>query len=260
MADYTADGTLTLWTSTQSAISHRMILARYFELPMNRVRLIAPAMGGGFGGKVDAGFQPVVACLAMRTGRPVKLRFTRRETMISTSTRTAARIRVKTGIDREGHILAQDIDVLTNSGAYATCGPVVIGAMSGKVFKVLKTPNLRYHGMAVYTNTPNGGAMRGYGSPQAFTALGTQYNRIANDLKMDLTDFFAANLIEPDGVEQIHQTVIGNSRPLDCLSRGKALFGWEEKPLREERGRYLYGKGMNVGCHGNGVFGSFRDM
>ncbi|MEI7884425.1 MAG: molybdopterin cofactor-binding domain-containing protein [Clostridia bacterium] len=262
-ASYTSDGNLTLWVPTQNSISHRMIMSKIFDLPLNKIRIITPALGGGFGGKVEFGFQGVVANLSMMTGRPVKLEFNRKESICSTNTRQAAKVTVTTGVDEAGFIQAQDIHVTCNTGAYATCGgPIILGAMCGKVFKMIKTENLRFRGVAVYTNNTVGGAMRGYGSPQVFSSICSHYNQIALALGMDVTDFYERNLVEPSGIEQRSKHSLGNPRPLDCLHKGIELFHWQEKPLSEtrENGRYLYGKGMSVACHGNGIFGVDRDM
>ena len=134
----------------------------------------------------------------------------------------------------------------------------IVWAMSGKYFKNHKTPNLRFHAVPVYTNTPVAGAMRGFGSPQEFFAQQCQLNRIAKDLGMDIIQLQLKNLVEPDGVDQRDGLPHGNPRPIDCVLKGMELSGYEEAVREQEDAadsRYRIGVGMAVAAHGNGVFG-----
>lgn len=259
IADYDSRGKLTVWSCNQNTFAFRIILARLFDLPMSKVRVIRPAIGGAFGGKLEATVEPVVAQLAIMTGRPVKLEMTRREVIPSTRTRHAAVVELKTGVNKDGTIVAEDMKVITNTGAYAGSAFNVAGAMSSKVFKGYKTKNLRYTGIPVYTNSPIAGAMRGYGSPQAFFAQQIQYNKIAKDLGMDITEFQRKNLVEPNGIDQCFNKPIGNPRPIDCVTKGIEAFAWADRPLVKDNGRFKRGIGMAIGAHGNGVFGVHRD-
>lgn len=260
IADYDRRGKLTVWSPNQNTFAFRIILSKILEMPMNKVRVIRPAIGGGFGGKLEATIEPVVALLAKMTGRPVKLELNRRESMVSTRTRHGAVVYLKTGVKKDGTIVAQDFKVIINTGAYATSALNVTAAMSHKVFKVYKTKHLRFTGIPVYTNTPIAGAMRGYGSPQAFFAQQVQLNKIAKALKMDMVELQLKNLVEPDGIDQRFGKPIGNPRPIDCVLKGAAAFKWEGYKLSEDNGRFKRGIGMAVGSHGNGCFGAHRDV
>ncbi len=262
-AAYSPDGLLKIWAPNQNSIAHKIIASEMFNIPLNMIKIMTPAVGGGFGARVDFNNMGIPILLSMKTGRPVTLRYNRKENIVSTCTRQGAKANIKVGIDQEGHILAQEMNMITNTGSYATCGgPIILGAMAAKFYKMIKCPDMKFKGSSVYTNTPIGGAMRGYGSPQVFGAVCGIYNEIANDLDMDITDFYERNLVEPEGIEQRTKHSLGNPRPLDALHKGMELFDWKNKPLRESRenGRYLYGKGMSVACHGNGIFGVGRDM
>lgn len=226
---------------------------------MSKVRVISPAIGGAFGGKLEATIEPVAALLSRMTGRPVKLELNRKETMVSTRTRHAAVIYLKTGVMNDGTILAQDIKVITNTGAYATSAINVISAMSHKVFKVYKFKNMKFTGIPVYTNTPVAGAMRGYGSPQVFFGQQVQLNKIANELGIDIVELQLKNLVDPDGIDPRFNKPHGNPRPMDCLIKGAEAFGWNSKRSIKPSGRYRHGIGMAVGSHGNGCFGAHRD-
>lgn len=185
IAEWDADGKLTLHTTSQDIFSMRQNLCRIFCLPMSKVRIRVPAMGGSFGGRVDMILEPVAAALAIRAGRPVKLAYNRREEMLSTRTRHAMKIRIKSGVKRDGTILAQDMQVYCSAGAYVggTCN--IVWSMCSKFFKILTCRNLRFAGYPVVTNTPVGGPMRGFGSPQIFFAHQRHMNRLARSLDMD---------------------------------------------------------------------------
>lgn len=260
IATYDSMGKLTVISPNQNTFAFRIILSKILEMPMNKVRVISPAIGGSFGGKLEMTIEPVVALLAKMTGRPVKLELTRSETMITTRTRHAATVYVKTGVMNDGIIAAQDLRVITNTGAYASSALNVIGAMSHKVFKAYKTKNMRYTGIAVYTNTTIAGAMRGYGSPQAFVGQQMQMNKIAKALNIDIVDFQLKNLVEPDGVDPRFLKPHGNPRPIDCVIEGAKKFGYESKKQPTQNGDIVRGIGMAIGAHGNGVFGAHRDV
>ena len=264
IAVYDSSGKLTVYTPSQDVFGYRKNLSRIFGLPMNRVRVVNPGMGGGFGGKIDTITEPVTALLAMKTGRPVKLVYNRREDIVSSRTRHGMEIKIKTGVKKDGTIISQDMQVIINAGAYAGGTMSIVWAMSGKFFKNHKTPNIRFRATPVYTNTPIAGAMRGFGSPQEFFAQQCQMNKIARDLHISIIDMQLKNLVEPDGFDQRNGQRHGNARPIDCVKKGMELFGWEEAVKEQEesgaaKGRYRIGVGMAAATHGNGVYGVCPD-
>lgn len=261
IADFDWRGKLTVWSPNQNTFAFRILLSKIFGLPMNRVRVIRPAIGGAFGSKLEMTIEPVVAALAMMTKRPVKLVLDRRETMIATRTRHAAIIYIKTGVKKDGTVLAQDFKVITNTGAYASSALNVLGAMSHKVFKVYQIPHMRFRGIPVYTNLPVAGAMRGYGSPQIFGAQQAQFAKIARELGMDLVEFQLKNVVAPDGIDQRFKQPIGNPHVREAILRGAELFKWEErKKERPIEAGWKRGIGMAVGAHGSSLFGAHRDI
>ena len=167
-------------------------------------------------------------------------------------------LHLKTGVKKDGSILAQDLNVLVNAGAYAGGTMSIVWAMSGKFFKNHLTPNLRFHAVPVYTNTPIAAAMRGFGSPQEFFAQQSQMNRIAKALGIDMIDLQLKNLVTPDSKDQRDGTPHGNARPRDCVLAGQTLFHYEEA-LKEQaasaHSTIRIGVGVAVAAHGNGVFG-----
>ena len=258
LADYDFTGKLTVYTSCQNTFGYRIILSRIFKMPMSKIRVVTPAIGGAFGGKLEMTIEPVAALLSMKAGRPVKLTLSRQACIDSTRTRHASVVYLKTGVKNDGTIVAQDVRIITNTGAYATSALNVLGALSHKVFKVYKIPNMRFTGIPVYTNTPIAGAMRGYGSPQAFFGQQRQFQKIAKALGMSLVDLQMKNLVDPEDSDPMGFK-LGNPRPKDCVRRGVELMkNW--KPLDDEGGKYAIGVGMAVGAHGCGCFGAHRDQ
>lgn len=261
IADYDSSGKLTVISPNQNIFAFRSILSKIFELPFNKVRIIRPAIGGGFGGKLETVLEPIVAQLSIMTGCPVKMELTRPETITSTRTRHGAVIYLKTGIMKDGTITAQDFKVLTNTGAYASSAINVVGAMSHKVFKIYKTQNIRFVGIPVYTNTPIAGAMRGYGSPQVFYAQQVQLRKIADRLNIDMVEIQLKNLVHPDSLDVLHGKLIGNPRPIDCVKKGAVEFGWMQKrTAKKTTDRFRRGSGMAVGVHGSSLIGAHRDF
>ncbi|XCP86003.1 molybdopterin cofactor-binding domain-containing protein [Roseburia hominis] len=264
IADYSADGKLTIYTPTQDTFGQRDNLQRIFGLPMNKIRVVNPVMGGGFGGKIDLITEPVAALLSMKTRKPVKLVYTRAEAIASSRTRHGMVVYNKMGVDREGNITALDIKAIVNAGAQTSCTMSVTWAMGGKIFKNLKTKNIRFHGIPVYTNTEPAGAMRGFGSPQAFFGEQCMINTIAKDLGISVAKMQMRNLVEPFDVDPGNQSSHGNARVRKCLEKGMELLEYEdamkEQELsKKENGRYRIGVGIACGAHGNGLYGIMPD-
>lgn len=264
IAHYDIRGKLNIWTPTQDVFGQRNNLSKIFNLSMNNVRVIRPAIGGGFGGKVDLVTEPIVALLSMKTMKPVKLVYSRREDINSTRNRHAMTINLKTGVNKDGTIVAQDVKALLNAGAHSSCSTSVAWAMTGKLLKVHKNKNIRINATPVYTNTPVAAAMRGFGSPQGFFAQQRQMNRIAHELGIDFAELQLINLVNPYDLESDNNMNVGNAKPKECVERAKDIFSWEteyenmQKSI-SENSKYRFGIGMAVGAHGNGVYGVMPD-
>ncbi|HQN05741.1 MAG TPA: molybdopterin-dependent oxidoreductase [Anaerolineaceae bacterium] len=262
IASYDPMGKLTIYSSSQDSFAMRYNLARIFDMPMSKIRVVVPSVGGGFGGKVDMTFEHIAALLAMKAGRPVKMQLSRKDDIVSTRTRHQMVIYLKTGVKIDGTITAEEMKMVCNAGAYASGSSSVVWAQCGKFFKLHRTKNLRYTGYPVITNSPSGGAMRGYGSPQLFFAQQRQMNRIAKALGMDMVDLQRINLTLPDGVDERSGKMHGNPRPLDCLEEGYKLFNYPTAVQEQENasGRYRIGIGLATGAHGNGMFPFLKDI
>lgn len=264
IADYSPDGTLQVYTPTQDCNHVQMNLSRLFGIPLSKVRVITTLIGGAFGSKIDMVAEGVAAMLSRMTCRPVKLVFSRRESIVSARTRHATVIYMKTGFMKDGAITAQDIKVYANAGAYATGSTSIVWAMCGKAFKINKTPNIRFVGYPVMTNTPIAGAVRGFGSPQFFFAQQRQFNKIAKMLGMDMMDIQRKNLVDPDDTDLRFGAPHGNARAKECLEKGAELFDWysEEEAARNQdtSGDYRIGVGLAAACHITSMFGAHPDV
>lgn len=250
---------LTVWTSTQNIFAFRIILSELFDLPVNRIRVIRPTVGGGFGGKYEMVLESVVAWLAIQVGRPVMLELSRRDTMISTRTRHGAVVYIKVGVKKDGTVTAIDYKELANAGAYAGSTMNVLGGASAKAMMLYHAPNMRFVGLGVYTNTPVAGAMRGYGSPQIETPLELHMDYIADKLGMDPVALRLKNLVIPGDINPAKKMSLGNCRVKECLERGRELINWTAQVIVSEDGKTRRAMGFACGVHGNGVSGVMFD-
>jgi CO/xanthine dehydrogenase Mo-binding subunit len=255
-------GRLVIVTSTQSPFHVQRLVAQSLGLPANRLRVIKPRIGGGFGGKNKALVEVFPALVTLKTGKPAKIIYSRQECFNSTTSRHAMRGRVVLGADRSGDVRAIDLQVLTDTGAYGEDSADVLVVASHNVLPIYGGPkSVRYRGTAVYTNKMPGGAFRGFGAPQSVFALESVMNELAAELKMDPTQLRLKNTIKLGqahpflGGSQEGKPAVVNSSTLDqCIERGKALICWDQKyPRREVEGNRVRGVGMAIAMHGTGI-------
>jgi CO/xanthine dehydrogenase Mo-binding subunit len=260
-AHWSVDNKLTVWTPNHSACGAMFILSNIFEVPCSHIRIIRTPIGGSFGGKTHVVLEPIALLLAKKAGRHVRIRLDRKETMVSTNTRHAYKIYSRTGVRKDGTLLAHTMKAYLNAGPHCRTSTGLVGAMFGKIPKIYRVPNLLLEGYPTYTNGPLGGAMRGFGSPAGFLAFEVQIEKIARQLGIDSVELRRKNLVHPHDREPVHNVDIGNARILDCLNKGAELFNWNDREKRRNNSdRYRFGFGVGVGLHGNGVFPIFPDM
>lgn len=258
------NGRLTVVSSTQIPFHVRRFLARALQIPASKVRVIKPRIGGGFGGKQTGAAEIFPAIVTLKTGKPAKIIYDRKESFSCTSSRHAMRIKVKLGADQSGKITAIDMEGLSDTGAYGEHAPTVLSVAGYKTLPLYNQAEAaRYRGKAVYTNKMPGGALRGYGVTQGIFALESAMNEIAVKLEMDPAVLREKNMLRegesnpvmgklPDG-----SPVKFNSVALDrCISKGKELIGWKQKYPRvqvsETRVRAV---GMAITMQGSGIAG-----
>jgi CO/xanthine dehydrogenase Mo-binding subunit/aerobic-type carbon monoxide dehydrogenase small subunit (CoxS/CutS family) len=191
-----ADGVLNVRSSTQVPFLTRRALAEIFDLPPDKVRVFCERVGGGFGGKQEMFVEDILALVALKTGRPVKLELTREEQFISTSTRHPMRVTVKAGADASGKLTTLELDVLSNTGAYGNhAGPVLFHSC-GESISVYNCPNKKVEGIAAYTNTVPAGAFRGYGLPQTLFAVEAAIDELAQQLGINPYEMRRRNMVK----------------------------------------------------------------
>ncbi len=251
-------GRLVVVSSTQIPFHVRRKLARALQIPASRIRVIKPRIGGGFGGKQTAVLEVFPAIVTLKTGKPAKIVYERKETFTCTNSRHAMRLKVRLGADKEGTIRAVDIQGLSDTGAYGEHAPTVFAVVGQKTLPLYnKTKAVRFMGHVVYTNKMPAGALRGYGATQGTFALESTVNKLAEALGMDPAEIRLKNLIkEGETCLPYNGKFLGSSTLHRCIEKGKELIGWQEKyPSREVGDNKVRAVGMAVTMQGSGIAG-----
>jgi CO/xanthine dehydrogenase Mo-binding subunit/aerobic-type carbon monoxide dehydrogenase small subunit (CoxS/CutS family) len=226
--------TVTLWDSQQSVFAAQETIARALGLDRGNVRVIAPYVGGGFGGKCTDTlgktlYQGIAALLARKTGRPLRLEYTLKELLFAEDTRNPFIFYLKTGVKKDGSITAFECKAIARTGGYASSGPAVVAVAGQGMVATYRIPNYWYHGYCVYTSSPVGGEFRGFGHPQAVFARETHIDEVADALGMNPLEFrrrnslHAGDLIDTDVVPNVPLMAIGAEA---CLQNGADAIGW----------------------------------
>jgi CO/xanthine dehydrogenase Mo-binding subunit len=189
-----SDGVITIRVSTQ-VIEHFRDVAEVLQVPQNRVRVIGPYLGGGFGGKEDVTVEAYLGLLALRTGRPVKMVWTRQESLLARAKRHPYRMRYRTGGDASGQIVAQQIELLADAGAYAYLSALVLLYSTVTAAGPYRVPAIEVEARVAYTNNPPTSAMRGFGAMQTVFAYESQMDRIARALALDPVEVRRVNAL-----------------------------------------------------------------
>jgi putative selenate reductase molybdopterin-binding subunit len=262
------DGRLVVRSSTQVPFHVRRILSPLIDLPVKQIRVIKPRIGGGFGNKQEMILEDLCAHLTIATGRPVQMMYTRRQEFTSSRSRHPHVMRYKIGVTDEMEVVAMDLNLIGDTGAYGTHGLTVQMVAGQKALTLYNTPNSRFTCDVVYTNKPTPGAFRGYGATQCFFGLETLMSEIADQMGWDVVEFKRKNWIKEgdelllakslgEGREGFEQ-VIRSSGLEECVQMGLETVDWHNRrnrasanpdsPLRR-------GLGMAVMLHGSGVAG-----
>ncbi|HUC98379.1 MAG TPA: molybdopterin cofactor-binding domain-containing protein, partial [Candidatus Polarisedimenticolaceae bacterium] len=175
---------ITMWAGTQEPFTLREHLADIFKVPLNKIRIIVPYVGGGYGGKLAVKTEPLAAALSAKAKRPVRLVHTIEESF-KTVTRHPARVRIKSGVSKDGLLLARECLIHMETGAYADAGPRVTQKAGYRSFGPYRIPHTKTDAYTVYTNTVPAGAYRGFGTLQVTWAYESQMDIIAENLGLD---------------------------------------------------------------------------
>ena len=217
VAQYEADGKLTVWASCQSPFAVRQALAASFDLPLNKVRVISPYVGGGFGAKAGTTLEGIVIPLSMlNCGRPVKLNYTREEEFEDSYVRQGVHIKIKTGVRKDGKILAEKVEYIWDAGAYTEYGVNIVKAAGLAALGPYDIPNAWADSYCVYTNHPVGGPYRGFGMCEIHFGLEQNLDAVAHEIGISEVEIRRINGLRAGGITGTGQ-VLEDSGYQDCL-------------------------------------------
>ncbi|MCC6001788.1 MAG: xanthine dehydrogenase family protein molybdopterin-binding subunit [Pararhodobacter sp.] len=255
LAEVDAQGRVTLWSANQSVFRVQANVCESLNLPMSRLRSLTPRVGAGFGNKMEAHVQPLTVALAMKTGRPVKCILTREEDFEIVRARHPFKVRMKTGADAQGRLIARDCEVLLDCGAFADDSPGVLGyalLMSGGPYRI---PNQRARGKLVYTNKLRFGAFRGFGNPQVGFAGEQQIDQIARKLGIDPIEMRRRNMLR-EGDGWFAGPKVASNGLARCLDAVEAASGWARRDAISAAPGKRRGKGIAISAHISGLLGT----
>jgi len=275
------DDRLVIRTSTQVPFHVRRILAPVLGLPIKRIRVIKPRIGGGFGGKQEVLVEDVAAHLTIATGRPVIIEYSREEEFTAARSRHPMRVRMKTGVKKDGTLTANAMYALADTGAYGCHALTVTGNTGHKAMALYigdgpyrKAPNIRFYADVVYTNHPPAGAYRGYGVPQGYWPVERHMEKIARQLNLDPLEFRLKNALRAGELHPFSTAWSEGREPRpetvetcgleECVRQGKAVIGWDQKfgnPVwRESTGSSHLRHGIGVAMVMQGTAIPYLDM
>jgi CO/xanthine dehydrogenase Mo-binding subunit len=258
-------GRLNIITSTQNPYHTRRIIGEALEKSIRDIRVYKPRIGGGFGAKQQIHNDIFTAIVTLKTGKPSKCFYTRKEVNESSFTRHQMRFDIQLGADKEGNIRAIDMQLLSNTGAYGEHALTTFMVAGSKILPMYnKAAAIRFEGKVVYTNKCPAGAYRGYGAIQANFAMESAIRELAEKLKMDPLELRLKNCIKEgetspvfkvmgEGGEGIAQVM--ESCKLDyCIERGKELIDWDNKfPAQKIAPNKIRSVGAAIAMQGSGI-------
>jgi len=256
---------LVIYSSTQTPFHARRIVSQALEIPMSRIRVIKPRIGGGFGGKQCLHGEFFVAAVTMKTKKPCKLVYTRKEVFESSYSRHPMRIDVNLGATKEGQLRALDVKVLSDTGAYGEHALTVFMVAGAKTLPLYnKVEAVRFGGKVVYTNHTPGGAFRGYGAIQGNFAVESAVDQLCEKLGMDPIEFRKKNMIAEGETSPVFakmgEGTEGTAMNMDsckldyCVDRGMELIGWKDKyPRKSISKTKVRSVGMCLAMQGSGI-------
>jgi len=228
---------ITLWAATQDPFTLREHVAAVFGVPLNKVRVIVPYVGGGYGGKLSVKTEPLAVALSWKAGRPVRVVHSIEESF-QTVTRHPAGFRIKSGVSRDGRLVARECEIYMDTGAYADAGPRVTQKAGYRAQGPYRIPHVKTDAYTVYTNTVPAGAFRGFGTLQVTWAYESHMDVMAEKLGINALDFRLKNLLKKG------EEYTPGDTPVDCdlkegLLRAAPAIGWKRKKTKSNIGRGL---------------------
>ncbi len=244
VAEFDASGKVTVWSTTQSIFRTQAEVAQLLDMPMSKVRAVSPRIGGTFGGKGAAHVQPVAVELARRTQRPVKIVLPRPDDFMMMLSRHPSRIRIKTGALKDGTLIAREVEIILDGGAYCTESPAVLGYALLMARGPYNIPHVRVSGQAVYTNKLRASGFRGFGNPQATFAGESQLDEIAARLGLDPFEIRLKNAMRAGDKWMGGQTVEACGL-VECLEKVRDASRHRPRPANLDPNKH---RGVGVSC------------
>ncbi|GAB1390695.1 MAG: xanthine dehydrogenase family protein molybdopterin-binding subunit [Rubrivivax sp.] len=257
IADFDHKGKLTIWTQTQYPYNYKMDLAPALGMAPGDIRVIQPPVGGAFGSKLDVyPYEPIAALLAKKTGRPVKVIYSREDEFRASPTRQSAIIHMRTGCTRDGTLTFRSADVLLDNGAYTSWGPTIPVIMMRTTSGHYRVPVVDFKAQAIYTNNPYAGSFRGYGNVQTTWATAQQMDMLADMLDMEPLAFHLKNA-QRSGETTPQKSFLRECALVECLQAAADASDYSRKRreyavLRDAPGRYKKGIGLASSIHNAG--------
>jgi 4-hydroxybenzoyl-CoA reductase subunit alpha len=235
---------VTLWSSSQAPFKCREALAKCLKMDLNDVRVIKLAVGGGFGGKLEMMPMDFASCLLSKKagGLPVKICYSREEEFLASRRKHGMIYKLKSGVKKDGTLVAITGEVIADGGAYCSYGPTVLAAAIMRIFMVYKIQHFRVTGYRVYTNTPISGAMRGFGGVQAGFAIESHMDLLAQGIGMDPVEFRMKNITTPNMVT-INKMVLTTNGLKECIEKACESAQWTKKRGKQKN----ISRGIGIG-------------
>lgn len=250
------NGKLTVYAPTQHGYKDQMQLARILGIPAEDIRVVSSPIGGSFGGKDELNVQPFGSLLALRSGQPVKMHYSREESVKAGLKRHPMKVTMKTGVDKDGHVLAHQVEIVSDTGAYATLGGAVLNFATEHAIGGYTIPHVKVIGKAVYTNNGISGEFRGFGGNQVIFALEGQMDRLAEKIKLDPWELRRRNLRKADDIGPLGQRVVPNDGPRqvwEAIQQSPLYTKATSSQRSPDEPWVVYGKGMSLAMHGSGL-------
>lgn len=233
LAEVDPRGVLTIYSSAQRPFLYASDLSKILRIPQNGVRVVATAVGGGFGGKNEISVEPYISLLALKTNRPVKMVYTREEEFQATTVRHPYIVKFRSGVKRDGTLVARQVEIVSDTGAYVSWGASTLSKACIHAAGPYRIPHVWIDGYLMYTNNNIGGAMRGFGVPQLGFAYECHTDSVATALGMDPLEFRLKNILI-EGSSLPTGQVLQNVALEDTIREAVRLIGWKKEVCWDE--------------------------
>jgi xanthine dehydrogenase D subunit len=249
------DGKLTVYAPTQHGYKDRMQLSRILDMDEEKIRVISSPIGGSFGGKDELNVQPYGALLALHCQKPVKMHYSRWESVTAGLKRHPMKVTMKTGINCDGKLMAHQVTILSDTGAYSTLGGPVLNFATEHAVGPYRIPHVNVKGKAVYTNNGVSGEFRGFGGNQVIFALEGQLDRLAEKMKIDPWELRRRNLRNTNDLGPMGQRIVPTNGPKQVWEAIKQSPLWEKRAanIDSKKPWIKRGIGISLAMHGSGL-------